>query len=69
MLLTMVMWFLLLVICWPVAIIALAAWPLLWIMALPFRLVGVMCFATFAFLKALLLLPARLLGWRPISSN
>lgn len=55
-------WCLLLVICWPLALLALVLAPLVWLIALPFRLVGLCVGATFAFVKALLFLPARLLG-------
>ena len=58
-------WCLLLVLCWPLAILALLAWPLVWLVSLPFRLVGITFSALFAFLHALLMLPARLLGGRP----
>jgi hypothetical protein len=56
------LWCLLLVICWPLALLALVLAPLVWLIALPFRLLGVCVTATFAFIKALLFLPARLLG-------
>lgn len=56
------LWCLLLVVCWPLALLALVLAPLVWLIALPFRLVGVCIGATFAFIKALLFLPARLLG-------
>lgn len=56
------LWCLLLVLCWPVALLALALAPLVWLIALPFRLVGVCIGAFFAFIKALFTLPARLLG-------
>lgn len=56
------LWLLLLSICWPLALLALLLAPLVWLIALPFRLVGVCVTATFAFIKALLHLPARLLG-------
>lgn len=58
----LVAWFLLLVLCWPLAILVLVLWPLAWLISLPFRLVGITFEAVFAFLRALLLLPARLLG-------
>ena len=58
-------WCLLLVLCWPLALLALVLWPLAWLLSLPFRLVGITFSALFAFLRALLMLPARLLGWRP----
>jgi hypothetical protein len=50
------------VLCWPVALLALLVWPLVWLVALPFRLAGVAVEGAFAFLRALLMLPARLLG-------
>lgn len=56
------LWCLLLVICWPIALLALVLAPLVWLIALPFRLLGVCVTATFAFIKAVLFLPARLLG-------
>ncbi len=62
--LTLVGWLLLFVLCWPLALLALALWPLLWLMSLPFRLVGITFDALFALLKAVLFLPARILGYR-----
>lgn len=59
------LWLLLLVLCWPLALLALVAYPLVWLLSLPFRLVGVTVSAVFEFLRALLLLPARVLGARP----
>jgi hypothetical protein len=56
------LWCLLLVVCWPLALLALVLAPIVWLVALPFRLFGVCVHATFAFIKALLFLPARLLG-------
>ncbi len=58
-------WCLLLVLCWPLAFLALVLWPVAWLLSLPFRLVGITFSALFAFLQALLMLPARLLGWKP----
>jgi hypothetical protein len=60
-LLAIVAWCLLFVLCWPLALLALVLWPLAWLLSLPFRLVGITLDAAFAFLKALLFLPARLL--------
>lgn len=57
-------WCLLFVLCWPLALLALVLWPLVWLLALPFRLIGITFSALFAFMHALLLLPARALGWR-----
>ena len=58
-------WCLLLLLCWPLALLALVLWPVAWLLSLPFRLVGITFSALFAFLQAVLFLPARLLGWRP----
>ncbi|UGB37808.1 hypothetical protein [Frateuria soli] len=59
------LWLLLLVFCWPLALLALVLWPLVWLISLPFRLVGITLHAVFAFLGALLMLPARVLRGRP----
>lgn len=59
--LTFILWLLLLVIAWPVAVLALILYPLVWVIALPFRLVGVSVTAVFALLTALITLPVRLL--------
>ena len=64
-LIALLVWCLLLVLCWPLALLALMLWPLAWLLSLPFRLVGITFSALFAFLHAVLMLPARLLGWRP----
>jgi hypothetical protein len=61
---TFILWCLLLVVCWPVALLALLLWPLVWLVSLPFRLIGITFEAAFALLKALLFLPARVLGYR-----
>ena len=60
----LVAWCLLLVLCWPLALLVLVLWPLAWLISLPFRLLGITFEALFAFLRALLMLPARLLGYR-----
>ena len=60
--LTFLGWLLLLVLCWPLALLALLLWPLVWLISLPFRLIGITFEAAFAFLRALLFLPARVLG-------
>lgn len=57
-------WCLLFVLSWPVALLALVLAPLVWLASLPLRLVGVTLDAAFALLRALLTLPARLLGGR-----
>jgi hypothetical protein len=63
-LIALVAWCLLFVLCWPIALLVLVLWPVVWLLALPFRLVGITFSALFAFLQALLFLPARLLGGR-----
>ena len=60
------LWLILFVLCWPLAVFALIAFPFVWLILLPFKLVGVAVGGVFAILKALLLLPARLLGSRPV---
>jgi hypothetical protein len=57
-------WCLLCIVCWPLAILAVILWPLAWLLAFPFRLVAAAVEAVFALIKALLFLPARLLGSR-----
>ncbi|HEX2012420.1 MAG TPA: hypothetical protein VJN44_15940 [Roseateles sp.] len=63
--LSLLIWCVLLVLCWPLALLALLLWPLLWLISLPFRLIGISVEAVFALLRALLMLPARLLGGLP----
>ena len=58
------LWLLLLVVCWPLALLALVLYPIVWVLALPFRLVGIAVGGVFELLRALLFLPARLLGAR-----
>ncbi len=56
------LWLLLLVFCWPLALLALVLYPILWLLSIPFRVIGITFDALFASLKAILLLPARVLG-------
>lgn len=63
---TFVLWCVLFVLCWPLALAVLVLWPLVWLVTLPFRLVGIAFEALFAALRALLFLPARLLGGKPV---
>jgi len=63
-LLLFIAWCILLVLSWPIAIIALVLAPLLWLLSLPFRLVAISIGALFALVKSMLFLPARLLGHR-----
>ena len=54
-------WLLLLVVCWPLALLALVLYPLIWLVSIPFRIVGIAVEGVFALLKAIILLPARVL--------
>jgi hypothetical protein len=63
--LKLLLWLLLLVVCWPLALLALILYPFIWLILLPFRLVGIVVDGVFEFLKAVVLLPARALGARP----
>ncbi|MBU6198161.1 MAG: hypothetical protein KGP08_00780 [Xanthomonadaceae bacterium] len=63
--LTFILWLLLLVFCWPLALLALILYPLIWLILLPFRLVGIAVEGVFAFLHALIMLPARVLRGKP----
>jgi hypothetical protein len=60
-----ILWLILLVLCWPLALLALLLYPFIWLLMLPFRLVGFTVDAVFELLRAILFLPARLLGARP----
>ncbi len=59
------LWLLLLALCWPLALVALVAWPVVWLLLLPFRLLGIAVEGVFALLRAIVMLPARLLGGGP----
>jgi len=55
-------WMILFFLCWPLALLALILFPIVWIILLPFRLLGIVVDGVFEFLRALFLLPARVLG-------
>jgi hypothetical protein len=57
-------WLLLLFLCWPLALLALVLYPLFWLLLLPLRLVGIGVEAVFELLRAIVMLPARVLGGR-----
>ena len=59
------LWCILFVVCWPLALLALILYPFVWLILLPFRLVGVAVEGVLELVKAVLFLPARLLGSRP----
>ena len=56
---TFLMWLVLLVLCWPLALLALVLYPIVWVLLLPFRLVGIAVEGVFELLKAIILLPAK----------
>ncbi len=56
------LWCILFVLCWPLALLALLAYPVVWLLLLPFRLVGIAVDGVFELLRGIVLLPARLLG-------
>ncbi len=56
-----ILWLILLVLCWPLALLALVLYPIVWVLLLPFRLLGIAVEGVFGLLKGILLLPARLL--------
>jgi hypothetical protein len=59
---TFLLWVILFVLCWPIALLALILYPIVWLVLLPFRLVGIAVDGVFEFLRAILHLPARVLG-------
>lgn len=58
----LLLWLILLVLCWPLAVLALVLWPVVWVLSLPFRLLGIAVEGVFELLRAILFLPARVLG-------
>jgi hypothetical protein len=56
------LWCILLILCWPLALLALVLYPLVWILLLPFRLVGIAVDGVFELLRAIITLPARIIG-------
>jgi hypothetical protein len=59
--LTLLLWVLLCVLCWPLALLALVLWPIVWLISIPFRLLGIAMRGVFGLLRAILLLPVRVL--------
>ena len=58
---TFIAWLILLVVCWPLAFLALILYPIVWLLTLPFRLIGITVDAVFKLLHSILMLPARVL--------
>ena len=63
-LLTLLLWMILLALCWPLAFAALLLWPILWLLSIPFRILAGVVHGLLALITALFLLPARVLGYR-----
>ena len=63
--LSFVLWLVLLFLCWPLALLALLLYPLVWLVLLPFRLIGIGVEAVFELLRAIVMLPARILRGSP----
>ena len=57
-------WCILWVLCWPLALLALALFPIVWLLSLPLRLLGITLEAVFSLMRAVLFLPARVMGMR-----
>ena len=60
--LNFLLWLLLLLLCWPLALLALLLWPIVWVISIPFRILGIAFEGVFALLRSIVMLPARLLG-------
>ncbi len=63
--LTFLLWLLLFVLCWPLALLALIVYPIVWLLLLPFRLLGIVVGGVFELLRSIIALPARLFAGRP----
>jgi len=60
--LSLCLWTLLLVVCWPLALLVLLAWPIVWLLSIPFRILGGLVHGIVALASALFMLPARIFG-------
>jgi hypothetical protein len=63
--LSFMVWLVLLFLCWPIALLALVLYPIVWLLTLPFRLIGIGVEAIFELLRAVVMLPARILRGSP----
>jgi hypothetical protein len=61
----LILWLILFVLCWPLALLALVLYPIVWLLLLPFRIVGIAVSGALELLRAIVFLPARMLGARP----
>lgn len=63
--LSFLLWLVVLFLCWPLALLALVLYPVFWLLLLPFRLIGIGVEAVFDLLRAIVMLPARILRGNP----
>jgi hypothetical protein len=63
--LSFLLWLVLLILCWPLALLALVLYPIVWLLLLPLRLIGIGVQGVFELLRAVVMLPARILGSNP----
>jgi len=63
-LVVLLLWAILLVLCWPIALLILIFWPVIWLLSIPFRVVAIVADALLALVKSILFLPAKILGYR-----
>jgi hypothetical protein len=63
--LSFLLWLVLLILCWPLALLALVLYPIVWLLLLPLRLIGIGVQGVFELLRAVVMLPARILGGNP----
>ena len=63
--LSFLLWLVVLFLCWPLALLALVLYPIVWLLLLPFRLIGIGVQGVFELLRAVVMLPARILGGNP----
>jgi hypothetical protein len=59
--LKLLLWLILFVLCWPLALLALLLWPIVWLISIPFRILGIAVEGVFSLLRAIIFLPARVL--------
>jgi hypothetical protein len=62
MMVAFLLWIIVFILCWPLALAALVLYPLVWLLSIPFRIIGITVNGVFALLKSIILLPARILG-------
>ncbi len=60
--LNFLLWCILLVLCWPLALLALVLYPIVWLLLIPFRLLGIAVTGVLEFIRAIIMLPARILA-------